>query len=715
MVPAVALGFAQSLLLIGTTAALAEALVASWAVRSAGGELLAALGAFFGTLGVLWAVIAPLALALGFLGSRRSVRRLGRAWAEGLGASEGGRERRLVAAMVGGVALAVALVSSARIGLLFIGAMSPRFAAFASAAATLLLVTISLVLCAPLGTLLARSFDRLAAKAPRKLSDAMGWIVWALVGAVLVGAVAAFLPGRYVPLPVGFWLGILLVWRLAQRDSLPRAVRGTRGWAWVAAPLVFGLAMVVALPQLPTATQSALLYRTPYAGLLLGAVQQTLDRDGDGHAAILLGRDCDDSDPAIHPGATDVPDNGIDENCSGSDTRVYQPPRPPELARPASLPDRPNIVLIQLDALRPDHLGFAGYDRDTSPRMDRFKETATYFRNAYTPAPSTRFAMSSLFTGRDPRRVPHEDLGHNRFRLLPTASTLAEELASRRYDRVGYTITYVVQHNLGLGQGFRVWETPWPVDDWARIYGQAAEWTSRSALTYLSQRPETSPDPYFLFLHYRCTHDPYIKHDEWDFGDRPMDHYDSALRYCDQEIGRVLDALEARSDYDRTAVWLFSDHGELFGEHGLENHGNSLYEPDVRVLLLGKVPGATAREVEPPVSLTDLAATIRDLTGLPTEANDAWSLLPTMFGDDHEEPRPLFLFTDLWRGTVHVELDGVLRWPLKLIRDQRTGATELYDVASDPEERDDLSGSRDEEQSELSELLDGYGAYLERD
>ena len=72
-----------------------------------------------------------------------------------------------------------------------------------------------------------------------------------------------------------------------------------------------------------------------------------------------------------------------------------------------------NIVLVHVDALRPDHLGFAGYARPTSPNVDRFRASATLFTNAYTSAPSTRFAMATMFTGLDVSQLPQVRGGGN--------------------------------------------------------------------------------------------------------------------------------------------------------------------------------------------------------------------------------------------------------------------------------------------------------------
>jgi hypothetical protein len=178
-----------------------------------------------------------------------------------------------------------------------------------------------------------------------------------------------------------------------------------------------------------------------------------VDRDHDGYSPILAGGDCDDGNPNIHPGAVDIPDNGIDENCSGTDAHGYTPPVQPTPRDPKAPPMRQNVIMIHVEALRPDHVGFIGYGRPTTPHIDKFRQGATWFKNAYSPAPTTRFALSMLFTGHEIERVP-QSRGHAvDFTLLPDAVTLAERLEPLGYDRVGYTLTYVIQHIKGMGDG----------------------------------------------------------------------------------------------------------------------------------------------------------------------------------------------------------------------------------------------------------------------
>jgi arylsulfatase A-like enzyme len=584
-------------------------------------------------------------------------------------------------------------------------AMSARFAAFSTNAAILALALLVLPLGIPLGRALAFGGARLG-RAPLAARLMRPWLGALLLAALLLTLGARLLPLRYLAAPVTALLALSVA--LAWRVRAPRA----RHLGWVIAPplllLVLALPSVVLIEAAPAPVQDVLLYRTPFLSLALGGAHRALDRDGDGYSPFLVGGDCDDRDPKVHFGAPDVPGNGVDENCSGRDARRYRPAPPPTASAPAAAPM--NHVLILIDALRADHLSHAGYARPTTPNIDRFRDQATWFKYAYTPSPTTRFAMGSLFTGLHPLRLPHKPGRGNRFRLLSKADTVAERLAKAGYDRVGYSISYVVQHNKGTGQGFRLWKTPWPDKDWKKVRGEAAPITNEAALKFLKQKRNTDEKPFHLFLHYRCTHDPYVKHDEWDYGDRDVDRYDSALNYCDQHIGALLEALAARDDYDRTVVALFADHGELFGDHGLTNHGNSLFEADVRVPLLLRVPGHARRTVEVPVSLADLAPTLLETAGIEApQGLDGWSLLPLLSEGADEGPwraRPLFLYTDVKRGSAHYLSAGVLRWPLKAIRDLKTGHRALYDVRADPGEIRDLSVSMGARLDQLDEEIE---------
>jgi arylsulfatase A-like enzyme len=259
-----------------------------------------------------------------------------------------------------------------------------------------------------------------------------------------------------------------------------------------------------------------------------------------------------------------------------------------------------------------------------------------------------------------------------------------------------------------------MWTTPWPVDQWEMMYGQDALLTTETGIRYLAEKPPDPAHPFLLFLHYRCTHDPYIKHPEWDFGDTDVDRYDSAMAYCDSQIGRVIDAIDARADKERTSVILFSDHGELFGEHGLANHGNSLFEPDVRILLVARIPKGTVRRVDDPVSLMDVAPTILELADVPPDPDSpAWSLVPyavTAQGAPRRN-RTLFLYADIVRANVHYEARGVVEEPYKYIHDLNANVNMLFDLERDPGELLNVADAAPRTRERLAELVDSWEAY----
>jgi arylsulfatase A-like enzyme len=265
---------------------------------------------------------------------------------------------------------------------------------------------------------------------------------------------------------------------------------------------------------------------------------------------------------------------------------------PPGSADPEKHP-RPNVLLISLDTLRPDHLGCYGYGKGTSPNLDRFAKQALVFTNCRSQAPWTLPSHISLFTSMLPSTNGVDNLNKV---LPPEIPTLAQLLREEGYRTAALVNNGQMRKHWGFARGFDTWhefEVDTPAGSCANI--------TRAALTWLGVREAAAP--FFLFLHYYDTHDPYDAPEPYrkQMGttltgaqarklcfrhrtpQRPitdkalladlMAAYDAEIAWLDHELGKLLDAVPPN-----TLVVIFSDHGEAFEEHGWLLHGATLYK-----------------------------------------------------------------------------------------------------------------------------------------
>jgi arylsulfatase A-like enzyme len=325
----------------------------------------------------------------------------------------------------------------------------------------------------------------------------------------------------------------------------------------------------------------------------------------------------------------------------------------------------PNVVIITLDTVRAANMTPYGYGRETTPRIDAFARRGVVFERASSTAPWTLPSHASMFTG----RWPHELSADYAVPLDATHPTLAEFFAGRGYATAGFVANLrYCGRRTGLARGFSHYE------DYDRTIGAVAsastlvrtvannfrarrligndqhldritaDGLNQRAIAWLGDRPA---QPFFMFLNYFDAHEPYLPPPPFDrqfgaarakgrhsplhhwlwnpaFGHRPLtdaerqeevDAYDGSLAYLDSRVGALVDELDRRALLANTIVVITSDHGEEFGEHGVYDHGYSLYRHGVHVPFIVVAPGRApaGRRVPQPVSLRDLAATVTSL------------------------------------------------------------------------------------------------------
>jgi len=327
-----------------------------------------------------------------------------------------------------------------------------------------------------------------------------------------------------------------------------------------------------------------------------------------------------------------------------------------------------HVVLVTIDALRADRLGLVRHGVSLTPHLDDLGRGGVRFERAYAQAPHSSFSLASLHTS---------DYVHStielRDRLPPT---LAEILSARGYqtsafygDGVFFTgrekTAAFADKNFGFSRRFSI-ELESPeltdavIDEIARV------------------RAEGEP-PMFLWAHYFDVHEPYVRRKEFDHGTRSIDLYDSEVAFADRAVGRLIAAL---AQLERpTVLCITADHGEEFREHGGVYHGSTLYDEQVRVPLLLAAPGLRPRVVAEPVELLDVAPTLLRMVGVEPP--------PSMRGDDLLDR----IAGKVPPGPVFAEVDTkkmVVKGSHKLIHDFRLSTWELYDLAADPRERDNL-------------------------
>jgi choline-sulfatase len=362
-----------------------------------------------------------------------------------------------------------------------------------------------------------------------------------------------------------------------------------------------------------------------------------------------------------------------------------------EQPRPARR--RPNLLLITIDTLRPDALGWIGHSNNT-PAIDALAARGFRFARAVTPVPLTLPAHASIMTGLVPRRHGVRDNGQT-FGTGP--ATLAESLHAAGWTTGAFVSGFPLQHLFGLDRGFDHYDDALPEGREGWVERFAAD-TTAAALGWLAGAPQ----PWFVWVHYYDPHDPYEPPRAfWGPGERGS--YLGEVRYTDFAIERLLAGLP-KGDGRGTLTVLTADHGEALGDHSEKRHGYFIYDATITVPLVLVEEGVISPGESPaPANLVDIAPTVLDLLGLAPLADiDGVSLA----GHVHDPRTPLppsYLETRLpWIFFGWSPLRGIRERDWKLIEAPRP---ELYDLASDPAEQRNLFERRPEQARRLRALL----------
>jgi len=403
-----------------------------------------------------------------------------------------------------------------------------------------------------------------------------------------------------------------------------------------------------------------------------------------------------------------------------------------------------NVIFIAFDALQASHVSHLGYARDTTPTIDAIAKEGITFTNAITAAPWTVPSYMSIFTGLFPTEhkvvnkysvyTDTEKTITNLAKVAPNVRTLAQVFKDNGYVTGGFTGDAGVSSPFGYNQGFDVYKD----NETFGSMGVAAS----QAVQFLK---ENKGKKFFVFLHGYDSHGQFKLPEDYKGRFMPEDYtgafrgtadeqrdlrekglatddiglnvsdvafwrswYDSKIRDADDRFRKFWDEFEAMGLKENTIVILFSDHGTEFYEHKKFDHGHTLYDELVHVLLVISGPNIPKdKKVSAQVSTVDIAPTILALVGITPDEGfttqlRGTSLVPAFTGQTIAG-RDVFMETD-YRNYTHKRgvrtADG---W--KYIETMETGIGELYNLTKDPGETVNLIDTESARAKELKDVV----------
>ncbi|HET7109058.1 MAG TPA: sulfatase-like hydrolase/transferase [Candidatus Acidoferrum sp.] len=379
----------------------------------------------------------------------------------------------------------------------------------------------------------------------------------------------------------------------------------------------------------------------------------------------------------------------------------------PALAAAAS--DPPNIILITLDTVRADRMGFLGSKLGLTPHLDALATQGVVFEHAYSQAPITPVSHATILTGTYPQFHGIRNFGD---RLPPTVPFLSEILHSQGYHTGAFVGSIILDPKNGFASGFERGFDVYNAGFHRQKTGERREASMQRrgevtlgyTLEWLAQQ---KGGPFFLWFHLWDAHDPYNPPEPFRsrFPNKP---YNAGIAYVDSIVGKLLDYLRSQGLYDNSLIAVAADHGEALGDHGELTHSIFLYDSTIHVPLLLKLPAnrLAGQRVSATASLVDLAPTLIDSLGqTPPPAMQGHSLLP-LIGNPHPEIRPSLATGDHsersfgWSALVSLRTGNQLY--------VRAPKSELYDLASDPGAKTNLFSDKRAAAVRLAVQLDSF-------
>lgn len=380
----------------------------------------------------------------------------------------------------------------------------------------------------------------------------------------------------------------------------------------------------------------------------------------------------------------------------------------------------PNVILITIDTLRPDHLSSYGYSRLTSPNIDQIASEGIIFENAIAQSSWTLPSVASILTSRFPSEL---GMVHSFSKFRKNSLRIATILKENGFQTAAFVSSGHISAKRGFDEGFEVFEDSG---------NERAMSINERVFKWLSQRSKKKEaKPFFLWVHYFDVHSDYDAPPPFDkvfdktFSNQEIGRtdyllniiknglnlspaevsniqllYDREINYADHHIGNLLESLRNQQVLENSILIIGADHGDEFMEHGKLLHALTLYDELIRVPLIIRYPKKLSKgtRISEVVQNLDIVPTVLDLLAIDTSGFQCKgrSLLPLIEGTEEVEPfsfsetQPqanLVKDTEGWPEELFKRLYMIRTSKKKLIHDQKNQSWEMFDLVKDPGEK----------------------------
>jgi arylsulfatase A-like enzyme len=376
-----------------------------------------------------------------------------------------------------------------------------------------------------------------------------------------------------------------------------------------------------------------------------------------------------------------------------------------------------NVLFVLVDTLRADRLGSYGYERDTSPVLDRLAHSGVRFDRHLAQSSWTKASMASLWTGLNPARTGIRRFDH----VIPEAAQMpAELLRNAGFQTIGLYRNGWVAPTFGFDQGFDVYlrpmTSPLPPNVRRENPTLGEKGTDQGVIETAAEFVRVNGRKrWFLYLHLMDLHEYIYDAESALFGSTYSDNYDNSIHWTDGWIETLLQSLAELDALDNTLIVIVSDHGEAFLERGFEGHARRVYRESTEIPFVLSFPFRLAPGVvvEARTRNIDVWPTVLDLLGIePPKGIDGRSLVPDILASaagqvpDSEGRVAISDLDQTWgqRSMDALPTIAVVEDELRYVRVEQQGGgrtEELFDATDDPREFRDRA---DEETAALERM-----------